>query len=157
MLNRIVSICKIVGNKLGKGYSETVYQEGIALALRKSNFEYSKEVVLPISYDNIVIGNVRADIVLPKDEIIIECKAIDGNLKTSHIPQLINYLEITKYNNGILVNFNQNPSKDVVEIITVERKNSELYKADLQNDKIIYLTQFGLLSKTNDEDLNNDD
>ena len=132
MLNRLIQICKTVGNKLGKGFSETVYQEGIALNLRKSSIDYSKEVVLPITYEQIVIGNVRADIVLPNDEIIIECKAIDGNLKQSHIPQLINYLEITNYTSGILVNFNQNPAKDIVEVVTVERSSEtaeKLYKA----------------------------
>lgn len=145
-LNKVINICKIVGNKLGKGFSETVYQEGIATVLRKQQIEYSKEVVLPILYDDINIGNVRADIVLPKDQLVIECKAIDGNLRTSHIPQLINYLEITKYKNGLLVNFNQNPNKEIVEVITVEyQKDENVYKADMQNEKIIHLTNGGFL------------
>lgn len=146
MLNKIVNLCRIVGATLGKGYSETIYQEGIALTLRRQNIEYSKEVILPIKYDNVIIGNVRADIVLPNDEIVIECKAIDANLKSSHIPQLINYLEITQYKRGILVNFNQNPGKDIVEVITVERENKNLYKADLENEKIMYLTDRGFLT-----------
>ncbi len=153
MLKGIIDICKNVGSKLGKGFSETVYQEGISLLLRKSNLDYSTEVVLPILYDNINIGNVRADIILPTEQIIIECKAIDGNLKPSHIPQLINYLEITKYPVGILINFNQNPNKDIIDIITIERINLDLYKANLQNDKIIHLTNKGNLIKNecNDE------
>lgn len=147
-INKLVEICKKVGDSLGKGLSETIYQEGIALSLRRINIEYSKEVVLPISYEDIIIGNVRADIILPKDDIVIECKAIDGNLRTSHIPQLINYLEITKHQSGLLVNFNQNPCKEIVEIIIVQKEN-DYYKADLQNDKIIYLTNKGFLIENN--------
>lgn len=149
MLNNIINICKQVAGKLGKGLSETIYQEGIALMLRRNNLEYSKEVVLPITYDNVIIGNVRADIVLPTNQIIIECKAIDGHLKLSHVPQLINYLEITNYNTGLLVNFNQNPNKETFEMITVERTVDNLYKADLQNNKIAYLNQCGISIERN--------
>lgn len=138
------NFCKRVGNSLGKGFSENVYQEGIALMLRRNKIDYSKEVVLQIKLDDIIIGNVRADIVLPDDDIIIECKAIDSNLKPSHAPQLINYLEILNYNSGILVNFNQNPSKDFVEIVVIRRTLNQTYSVHI-NDKIYSMSNKGLL------------
>lgn len=132
-ISDIKKICISVGEILGKGYNECIYQEGIALFLRKASIDYSKEVNLSVKIDDIIIGNVRADIVIPSEQIIIECKAIDGNLKLSHIPQLIKYLKITNYKKGVFVNFNQNPSKPTVELIEIYLENN-LYKIKFDND-----------------------
>jgi GxxExxY protein len=138
----IYDICEIVGDELGKGYAECVYQEGICVLLRENMLAYSKEVVIPIKYNNSVIGNVRADIVLNDEKSIIECKAIDSNLKSSHFPQIITYMNLLDYNNGVLVNFNQNPSKEMVEIAKVKRLERNKYVISL--DKIdYYLTKSG--------------
>jgi GxxExxY protein len=140
----IYDICEIVGDELGKGYAECVYQEGICVLLRENMLAYSKEVVIPIKYNNSVIGNVRADIVLNDEKSIIECKAIDSNLKSSHFPQIITYMNLLDYNNGVLVNFNQNPSKEMVEIAKVKRLEHNKYVISL--DKIdYYLTKSGKL------------
>ena len=131
-----------MGDELGKGYAECVYQEGICVLLRENMFGYSKEVVIPIKYNSSVIGNVRADIVLNDEKTIIECKAIDSNLKSSHFPQIITYMNLLDYNDGVLVNFNQNPSKEMVEIAKVKRLETNKYLITL--DKIdYYLTKSG--------------
>jgi GxxExxY protein len=138
----IYDICEIVGDELGKGYAECVYQEGICVLLRENMLSYSKEVVIPIKYNNSVIGNVRADIVLNDEKTIIECKAIDSNLKPSHFPQIITYMNLLDYKNGILVNFNQNPSKEIVEIAKIKRLEYNKYVISL--DEIdYYLTKSG--------------
>ena len=127
MFNRIIEYSNQVAKKLGKGFSETVYHEALCAHLRSSSFTYNKEQIVPVTYriedQDYVVGNVRADIVLPDNDLIIECKAIEGNLRSLHIPQIIVYLNLLKYNNGILINFNQNPSKDLVEHITITRKD----------------------------------
>ena len=100
--------------------------------------------------NDIIIGNVRADIVIPANEIIIECKAIDGNLKLSHIPQIIKYLKITGYTSGLFVNFNQNPSKLTVELIEIVFDNN-LYKIEYDNNKnenIYYMNEKGIIIET---------
>jgi GxxExxY protein len=126
MFNRIISYANTIGKKLGKGFTENVYQEALCTHLRTSSILYSKEQIIPISYkienEEYVIGNVRADIVIPDQSLIIECKAIEGNLRSVHVPQIISYLRILNYNKGLLINFNQNPSKEMVEYITVERE-----------------------------------
>lgn len=140
----IYDICEIVGDELGKGYAECVYQEGICVLLRENMLAYSKEVVIPIKYNNSVIGNVRADIVLNDEKTIIECKAIDSNLKSSHFPQIITYMNLLDYNNGVLVNFNQNPSKEMVEIAKVKRLERNKYVISLDKTDY-YLTKSGKL------------
>jgi GxxExxY protein len=138
----INDICNIIGDELGKGYAECVYQEGICVLLRENMIVYSKEVVLPIKYNDTIIGNVRADIVLHDEKTIIECKAIDSNLKPSHFPQIITYMNLLGYKNGILVNFNQNPSKEMVEIAKVKRLEHNKYVISLDETEY-YLTKSG--------------
>ena len=118
-IEKIASICEKVGNKLGKGYTENIYQEAICAELRELNILYSKEQVIPIKYGKIIIGNVKADIVLPKEKIVIECKAIECELREPHLPQLLQYMKNLNIKNGIYVNFIQNPSKNNVELYVV--------------------------------------
>ena len=148
-MERIKEICYEVGALLGKGYSETVYQEGIAVLLRELCISYSKEVTLSVKINDISIGTVRADIVLPDEKIIIECKAIDNDLKLNCLPQLVNYLKITKYPSGIFVNFNQNPFRNMVEIITIEQCDFDntLYQVERDDKDTIYIDENGMIKE----------
>lgn len=133
MFNKIIEYATIVGRQLGKGYSENIYHEALCTHLRRNSILYSKEQIIPVNYkiedQEYVVGNLRADIVLPNESLIIECKAVEGNLRNIHIPQLITYLNILQYKNGILINFNQNPTKELVEFIRIERLE-EKYKVN---------------------------
>lgn len=146
-LDGIKQMCFTVGAQLGKGYAECIYQEAICVLLRKNGINYSKEVILPVLFDNLCIGNVRSDIVLNSHSIIIECKAIDGSLKTGHLPQLITYLQITNFNFGVFVNFNQNPLKDMVEIIILRRNNDNTFVAEMLDGETLLLTDKGIVIK----------
>lgn len=145
MFNKIIEYATLVGKQLGKGYSETIYHEALCAHLRRNSILYSKEQVVPVNYkiedEEYVVGNLRADIVLPNDSMVIECKAVEGNLRNIHIPQIITYLNILRYNNGILINFNQNPTKDLVEFIKVER-HEDKYKV---NDELFNI--YGIKQK----------
>jgi GxxExxY protein len=148
-MERIKEICYEVGTLLGKGYSETVYQEGIAVLLRELCIAYSKEVTLSVKINDISIGTVRADIILPDEKIIIECKAIDNDLKLNCLPQLVNYLKITKYPSGIFVNFNQNPFRNMVEIITLQQCDFDntLYQVERDDKDTIYIDENGMIKE----------
>lgn len=146
-MDRIKEICQEVGSLLGKGYSETVYQEGIAVILRELCIKYSKEVTLPVKIYDVTIGTVRADIILPEEQIIIECKAIDSDLKLSCLPQLVNYLKITQIPSGIFVNFNQNPSRHMVEIITLTQCDfdDKLYIVQREGKDDLFIDDNGII------------
>lgn len=138
----IKEICRDVGNTLGKGFAEVVYQEAICTCLREHRVHYAKEVVLPVNFKNTFVGNVRADIIL--NDFIIECKAIDSVLKPSHLPQLVAYMELTKLPTGLLVNFNQNPSKNVVECVEIVYDEPR-YIATFENGNVYILDHMSVL------------
>jgi GxxExxY protein len=91
-MNKIIEFSKLVGKQLGKGFSECVYHEALCVHLRKNSIDYSKEQIMPITYninnEEYVVGNVRSDIVLPNESIVIECKAIDMYINHLHRPEI---------------------------------------------------------------------
>ena len=122
---------------LGKGYTENIYQEAICSLLRRENISYSKEPVFPITFNDVNIGFVRGDIFIKeKDfELIIECKALASNLNPSQYFQLENYLKINKCKNGIMVNFNQNHTKDLIDF----KDNFVVMNYNVNDDKITFV------------------
>lgn len=146
LMETISNIFVKVANKLGKGYSENIYQEAVCVELRKLGETYSKEQVIPILYDQAAIGNVRADIVMNTKQIVIECKAIEGELKESNLVQLLNYMKLLGYNHGLYVNFLQSPRKPEVETYQVSKidEHYEFIKLGA-NEKMIRLDMSGKL------------
>lgn len=144
MKNILDEYYKKIGECLGKGYAECVYQEAICVHLRENGYTYSKESILPIVYKDVNIGNVRSDIIIG-NKYIIECKAIDGHLKLNHIPQLVCYMNLTKIDNGMIVNFNQHPGKDLIEYIILTKRHSENDILATLNEKLYSISFNGIL------------
>lgn len=125
ILNQLKDICVSVGNRLGKGYTENIYHEAICTYLRSLSIQYAKEVVLqidlPIDQVQVPIGFVRADITLPQHNIVIECKAVESELRDAHLPQILTYMKLLGYTQGIYVNYIQNPSKPITQLYFVQQ------------------------------------
>ena len=56
-----------------------------------------------VYYDNTVVGEFRADLLVEK-RVIMELKTVQ-TLNTAHEVQLVNYLTATHIDNGLLINF----------------------------------------------------
>ena len=122
-MEEILEITKDVSNSLGKGYSEKIYQEAICSMLRVKSINYSKEAIHSVFHKEFFVGHVRSDIILHDHKTVVECKAIDGELKIHHVSQIIIYMKLTGYNTGILVNFIQNSNKKLFDYIKVYRED----------------------------------
>lgn len=88
---------------LTPGFLESVYQNSLILELRQRGLKAEKEVAVPVTYKNQVVGDFRADI-LVNDAIIIELKAV-RELSPMHEAQLVNYLVATGLDYGYLINY----------------------------------------------------
>lgn len=100
---KIIACALKVHKKLGNGYREEVYQRCLAIEFDKISLPYEREIEIPIYYDNFKVGVRRADFVVEK-KIIVETKAI-RKLENDDWAQAINYLEVFKYEVGLLINF----------------------------------------------------
>ena len=90
-------------NTLGYGFLEKVYENAMAIELRKMGFEVKCQYPINVFYDSEIVGEYYADIIV-NDLIVIELKAANALLK-EHENQLINYLKATEIELGLLLNF----------------------------------------------------
>ncbi|MDD2890670.1 MAG: GxxExxY protein [bacterium] len=92
-----------VHNTLGCGFLEKVYENALALELKKAGFKIAQQSPIKVYYEKEIVGDYIADI-LVEDEIIIEIKAVKF-IDEIHEAQIINYLKATKLKLGLILNF----------------------------------------------------
>ena len=94
-----------VHKALGSGLLEKVYQEALEKELKLQEIPFEREKKFSIVYKGDELEqNYIADFVC-YNKIIVELKAVE-DLLPIHKAQVINYLCITGYKLGLLVNFN---------------------------------------------------
>jgi GxxExxY protein len=96
-----------VNNQLGYGFLEKVYENALAIQLRKLGLQVVCQHPIRVYYDGQVVGEFYADLVV-NDLIIVEIKAV-RTLAKQHEAQLLNYLNATTYEVGLLLNFGPRP------------------------------------------------
>ena len=71
---------------------------------------YKNQVLIPILYKGISLGEHRIDLLI-EDEVIIELKAVE-RIEPVFKAQLLSYLKLTGKKLGLLINFNVPVLKD---------------------------------------------
>ncbi|MFA5032626.1 MAG: GxxExxY protein [bacterium] len=101
--NNILSAAFKVYNTLGFGFLEKVYQNAMLIELKKYNLKVESEKSIKVYYEETIVGEYMADLVV-EDNIIVELKAVEGLNKKFEV-QLVNYLTATGLDVGLLLNF----------------------------------------------------
>jgi GxxExxY protein len=120
--DKIIKAFYKVYNKLGYGFLEKVYQNAMLIELRKMGFHCENEKAVKVYYEDNLVGDYRADIIVDNC-IIIENKAAEGLAEQNEF-QLINYLKATEIEVGLLLNFGKTPEFRR-KIFTNDRKEIE--------------------------------
>ena len=93
-----------VHRQLGCGFLESVYQEALALELRSREIPYTRELKFPVLYKGRTLNcQYRPDFIC-FESVIVELKAL-GQLSHIEESQVINYLKVTGFQTGLLLNF----------------------------------------------------
>lgn len=103
LTEKIIKAAYKVHNVLGKGFMEKVYQNAMFIELMDMGLSVDMEMPLEVFYKGHKVGSFYADLIV-EDEIIVELKAVE-NLTKVHEVQLVNYLNATKNDTGLLINF----------------------------------------------------
>jgi len=103
LTGKIIGCAYKVHNMLGSGFVESVYQKAMAIELRKQGLSGVMEKTVPVFYEDELVGDFRADMVV-EERVIVELKAVEQIAK-SHEVQLVNYLVATNTDTGLLINF----------------------------------------------------
>lgn len=103
---KVIGSCMKVHAELGCGFLESVYQEALEKQFFKDGIPYVREKLLKIQFDGETLKKTfKADFVC-YDKIIVELKA-SAFIHNDNLKQTTNYLNATKFQLGILVNFGE--------------------------------------------------
>jgi GxxExxY protein len=101
VLDAAITVDRILG---GPGLLESVYQNALVHELKERGLKVQKEVLVPVKYKGVVVGDpLRLDI-LVEDCVIIECKATEKDNPIYPV-QVLTYLRLMNLKLGLLINF----------------------------------------------------
>ncbi|MBS3946157.1 MAG: GxxExxY protein [Melioribacter sp.] len=103
---QIIGICMDVHRELGGGFLEIVYKDALEYKFRNKGIYYEREKQFDIKYKEIILPHKYYADFTVFDKIILEVKAVDG-IPDEFIKQTINYLAVSNYRLGLIVNFSR--------------------------------------------------
>ena len=93
-----------VHRRLGPGLLESAYETVLAHVLSSRGLQVRRQIVIPITFDDLVIDQgFRADI-LVESKLLIELKSVE-QLAPVHRKQVLTYLRFLNLPLGLLMNF----------------------------------------------------
>ncbi len=103
LTRKILECCFEVANELGAGFLESVYEKALMVALSQKGLTASPQIPLKVRFRGAIVGDFFADLIV-EETVLIELKAVTRILP-EHKAQVINYLNATGIEVGLLVNF----------------------------------------------------
>jgi GxxExxY protein len=104
LTERIMACAYKVHSELGPGFIEKVYHNALKESLQDLGFTYQTEKDFTVLYQGKNVGTFRADLIV-EDKVIVEVKALTGNMPKVFEAQILSYLKVAKKAVGLLINF----------------------------------------------------
>ena len=104
LTERIIACSYRVHSELGPGFNENIYHNALEIALRQESLRYQTEKSFTVLYQGKDVGRFRLDLII-EDKVIVEVKALTGNIPTVFELQVLSYLKASGYKIGLLINF----------------------------------------------------
>lgn len=127
LINTVKNCAKDVYDELGPGWSESVYQQALEVALRENGIDYEDQRILPISYHDHIVGEGIPDLVVwtviddKRIAIVIDLKW-EQYVKEDHRAQVAKYIQELKkqvkpnekvLDTGFVINFVKESAKKI--------------------------------------------
>ena len=110
LTEKIIGCAFQVSNTLWSGFLEKVYENALAIELRKYGLEVKQQAPIKVVYEETVVGEYFADL-LVSDLVIVELKAVK-EISDAFAAQCLKYLKVTGLPICLLMNFG-NPRVEV--------------------------------------------
>ncbi|MEX2218568.1 MAG: GxxExxY protein [Phycisphaerales bacterium] len=105
LTERVIGCAFAVGNTLGPGFLEKVYENALAHELRKAGLRVEQQHRLTVWYDGVKVGEYVPDL-LVQEFLLVEIKAGKG-IDDSHRAQCINAMAASRLPACLLLNFSK--------------------------------------------------
>ena len=99
----VIGCAFAVINELGAGFLESVYEKALLLALRQEGLSAIAQHPVKVMFRGECVGDFYADLFV-EEKVIVELKAVKA-IAPEHQAQIINYLNATGIEVGLLINF----------------------------------------------------
>ena len=103
LTEQVIGCAFRVSNTLGSGFLEKVYENALAIELRKGGVDVKQQAPIKVLYEGTVVGEYFADL-LVSNLVIVELKAVK-EISDAFAAQCLNYLKATGLPICLLLNF----------------------------------------------------
>jgi len=117
----IIGACFEVYNEKGCGFLEPVYQECMEIELEFQKVAFTSKEQLKLFYRGRELKQKYIPDFICFGKIIVELKAV-SNLTDKHRAQVINYLNATGYQLGLLINFGGYPKIEWERLVYTKKR-----------------------------------
>ena len=118
----IVGACFTVYKKMGCGFLESVYQECLEIEFEYQKIPFYTQKEIKLTYRDRELKQRYKPDLLCYNKIIVELKAV-SKLIDDYRTQILNYLNATGLNLGLLINFGHYPNLEYERfVLTKDRK-----------------------------------
>jgi GxxExxY protein len=100
---RILGCAFDVLNEVGHGLHETIYENGLVVALRLGGITVDQQRKFPVLFAGQQIGEFIPDLIV-FNAVVVDPKVID-RITDHERGKMLNYLRITKLRVGLILNF----------------------------------------------------
>jgi GxxExxY protein len=104
LTEKIIGVAMKVHREIGPGFQEKIYHRGMELALPEVGFIVESEKEFDVMFQNHWVGTFRVDLLINK-LVIVELKAVCGEMPKLFHTQTISYLKASGIEVGLLINF----------------------------------------------------
>lgn len=125
LTRQIIGCAYKVYNTMGFGFLESVYEECMVIELCKLGLHVEQQFPICVMYDNRVVGTFAGDLFV-EGTVMVELKSV-RTTAPAHETQLVNYLNATGVDVGLLINFGESK-------VEVKRKVRELPRTAVVTD-----------------------
>jgi GxxExxY protein len=96
LTERIIACAYKVHGELGPGFNEAIYHNALKVAFDQNELRYQTEKSYNVSFQGKHVGKLRLDLIV-EDKVVIEVKAITGNVPAVFELQVLSYLKASRY------------------------------------------------------------
>ena len=104
LTEKIIACCFKVHNELGPGFAEKIYHKALMITFENAGLTYEAEKTFDVFFQEKKVGAFRLDL-LVEGKVIVELKALTGNVPEVFKYQVLSYLKASGLHVGLLINF----------------------------------------------------
>lgn len=107
----VLDSCYLIHSSLGPGLFENVYKNILFFELKNKGLKVERQIPIEVRWRGLLFENgFRADLIV-EDKVLIELKSVETLSKVDY-KQVLTYLKLTNLKLGLLINFNENLTRD---------------------------------------------